>query len=162
MFYISALYLLYNDMLPTNEVEVVMCIFFVVVGSMSFSVLVAQFSTLLEEMTKKQRVENEKVDFIQGMMYQMRLPEDIQIRILDYYECFKKSKYIIGNQNIKILSPSLQEKVALHQLKIILKEIPVLQSTDTRLAIMFSKFTKIHIFLPGKVSKSNGPKVMLS
>ena len=81
------------------------------------------------------------------MMFSLRLEESLQVRILDYYECLKKSEYIVGNQSIKILAPSLQEKIADHQLNKILDKVPLLNNSskdsDKRLAMMFSKFTKI-------------------
>jgi hypothetical protein len=57
-------------------------------GSMSLGLLIGQFASIINDMTKKERVESEKSDFINGMMFNLRLPENIQSRILEYYECF--------------------------------------------------------------------------
>lgn len=53
MFYYATLFLLQSDPLPTNLGELWGCFFFTFLGSITFGILIGQFSSLLESITQK-------------------------------------------------------------------------------------------------------------
>eukprot|EP00347_Sterkiella_histriomuscorum_P014633 403360135 len=156
MFYYSSLFLMSNDALPYTTVEVFCCIIFVFMGSVSLGLLIGQFASIINQITKKARVESEKIEFLQQMMFTLKIPEVLQLRIIEYYESTKKSQYIVGPQRLKMLAPSLVQKISDHQLQALIQTIPLLKHSDNHLSSMFSKFTTIQIYLPGDLVLKQG------
>ncbi|CDW87544.1 voltage-gated ion channel superfamily [Stylonychia lemnae] len=156
MFYYGSLYLMSNDALPFTTLEIVFSIIFVFIGSVSLGILVGQLSTILSQITKKARSEAEKVDFIQSMMFNLKVPEILQQRIIEYHSTCISSQYIIGPARLKLLAPSLIQKISDHQLQKLISENPWFSSSDNHLASMFSKFTSIQLYLPGDVILKQG------
>lgn len=117
MFYYGSLFLMSNDPCPMNTTEIIVCTFFVLLGSITLGLLIGNFSDLINNITKKARVEAEKVDFIHQMMFTLKLPEEIQNRILEYHENINSNalfKGFLGQKKIKILAPSLLQKIYDH------------------------------------------------
>ena len=82
MFYYGALFLLNNDPLPRSTLEVICCTVFVFIGIITIGLLIGQFSSIIINITKKSRIESEKLDFIQTMMFTLKIPDETQDRIL--------------------------------------------------------------------------------
>ena len=75
MFYYGSLFLMSNDPCPMSVTEIIICTLFVLLGSITLGLLIGNFSDLINTITKRARVETEKVDFIHTMMFTLKLPE---------------------------------------------------------------------------------------
>jgi hypothetical protein len=69
MFYYATLFLLQSDPLPTNLGELWGCFFFTFLGSITFGILIGQFSSLLESITQKSAQQSQEVDYIHQAMF---------------------------------------------------------------------------------------------
>jgi hypothetical protein len=55
----------------------------------------------------------------------MRLPEPIQERVNDYYEQKQNSLFILGNESLTMLAPTLIEQINSHNISDVLKCNPL-------------------------------------
>jgi len=78
LFYYSVLTLVANDLLPTNYFEVTIAALIILLGSIVIGILIGEFSSILSEISKKARQQNEEIDLVQSTMAALQIPEDIQ------------------------------------------------------------------------------------
>jgi hypothetical protein len=90
------------------------------------------------------------------MLLALRVPEDLQTKVMDYHNTNITSKFIIGKNKMKILAPSLLQKIADHQLQAVLNTIPVLKSKNNWVSNLFSRKTVMTLIMPGEVIIKQG------
>lgn len=56
------------------------------IGIIVLGVIIGQFSSILSDMSKKQRMENEEFDLLSSVMQSLKIPEETQERVFEYYE----------------------------------------------------------------------------
>ena len=85
-YYYATLSLVGSEILPTEFIELISAILLVFVGSIVVGLTIGEFSSIMEAYTARNRAKNEEHDIISSTMLSLRLPEDIQSRVLNYYE----------------------------------------------------------------------------
>jgi len=76
LFYYAALILVGNELMPTSQVEVGMAAIITMIGIIVLGVIIGQFSSILSDMSKKQRMENEEFDLLSSVMQSLKIPEE--------------------------------------------------------------------------------------
>jgi hypothetical protein len=75
LFYYAALILVGNELMPTSGVEVGMAAVITMIGIIVLGVIIGQFSSILSDMSKKQRLANEEFDLLSSVMQSLKIPE---------------------------------------------------------------------------------------
>ena len=112
IFYYAAQVIIGSDLIPSNEIEILWGIFIWVIGPVLMGIIIGQFSDLLNDITKRQRLANEELDIINNWMLQLRIPEDLQTRVLNYYDKIKGKHSTTIEQAFEFLNDSLKETIA--------------------------------------------------
>ena len=86
MLYYGMLTLVSIDLLPSTSTEILIAIFLICFGSIVIGLTITQFSTLLSQISRKEHAINEEIDYMNTFMLNMRIPEQLQNRVLTYYE----------------------------------------------------------------------------
>lgn len=82
----------------------------------------------------------------------MRLPEGIQERVNDYYEQKRKSLFILGDESLTMLAPTLIEQINSHNIQEILSKNPIFAcDEDDRNAMIIAQAFKNSLYIPGDV-----------
>ena len=106
-----------SDLYPTQFIELMTWIFFVFAGAIAVGLIIGEFSSILSAITSREREKNEELDIVSSVLISLRLPEDIQVRVLNYYEEMVKADYIIHDFQIySWLSPHLSNTIKLYQI----------------------------------------------
>ena len=107
-----------TDLYPTSVLELVISILLVFAGAVVVGLIIGEFSSILSAITSREREKSEELDIISTVMTNLRLPEDVQVRALNYYEEMTKANYIINDSHIySFLSPHLSNTIKLFQIK---------------------------------------------
>ena len=93
-YYYGMVILVGNEVLPTNNLELIVLIFLTILGTVFIAVTIGEFASLLASITKKARQIADEVDIINNIMLGMRISEDIQDRVLNYYDNLMDSHLI--------------------------------------------------------------------
>jgi hypothetical protein len=86
----------------------------------------------MEAYTARKRAKNEEHDIISSTMLSLRLSEDIQSRVLCYYDELTKGKFINEARFYDALSPHLSNTIKLFQIKKTMKELSFMDITNIR------------------------------
>lgn len=76
-FYYSVLTLVSNELMPTTDAELQISILILLIGSLTISVLIGEFSSILQDMGRRDKKLNEEFDMVQSVMVGLKLPEEI-------------------------------------------------------------------------------------
>lgn len=107
-----------SDLYPIKFIELMTSIFLVFAGAIAVGLIISEFSTILSSITSREREKSEELDIVSSVLINLRLPEDIQTRVLNYYEEMVKANYIIHDFQIyNYLSPHLSNTIKLFQIK---------------------------------------------
>lgn len=117
MYYYAMLTLVANELLPTNELEVWVGIWLVFAGILILGLTIGEFASLLSAITKKERERTEELDIIAGVMLQLKIPEEIQTRVYDYYEGVLKAPFVHNAEVYDYLSMKLIDSVKIFQME---------------------------------------------
>lgn len=112
--------------MPTDSEELLFAIVLIFVSTILIGIVIGEFASLLASITKKERLKSEEFDIIATVMVSLRLPEDIQDRVLLYYDQMNEANYIKNEQIYDTISPSLTDSIKLFQTCKSIKEISFL------------------------------------
>ena len=84
-FYYSILTLVTNELMPIDNTEILFAVFILLTGSLVIGVLIGEFSSIMNDMSENQNRLNEEQDMITSMMIGLKLDEEIQINVHEYY-----------------------------------------------------------------------------
>jgi hypothetical protein len=88
-FYYGTIVIIGADLLPSTNGETLTCIFMCLSGPVIIGILIGQFSTHIDSITRQERLKNEEVDQMHSIMFSLRIKELLQKRICKYfYTCF--------------------------------------------------------------------------
>lgn len=155
-YYYATLSLVGSELLPTEYIEVVSTILLVFVGAVVVGLTIGEFSAIMESYTARNRAKNEEHDIISTTMLSLRLPEDIQSRVLAYYEELSKGAFINDNKFYNILSPHLSNTIKLFQIKKTMKELSFMDIKNIREVESFASKWSINYYLSGEIILKQG------
>jgi len=84
-FYYSVLTLVTNELMPTTNIEILSAICILLTGSLVIGILIGEFSSIMSDMSETANRQNEELDMMTSVMMGLKLPEEIQLNVLDYY-----------------------------------------------------------------------------
>lgn len=116
--------------MPTDSEELLFAIVLIFVSTILIGIVIGEFASLLASITKKERLKSEEFDIIATVMVSLRLPEDIQDRVLLYYDQMNEANYIKNEQIYDTISPSLTDSIKLFQTSKSINEISFLTSAN--------------------------------
>lgn len=61
-------------------------IFILLTGYLTIGVLIGEFSSILNDLGEKAQRMNEEFDMVQSVMVGLKLPEEMQLTVIGYYE----------------------------------------------------------------------------
>ena len=123
MFYYGVLTLVANELIPTSSTEVITAFVLVFGGSVIIGITIGEFAALLSAITKKERERNEEMDIVNSVMLNLRIPEHVQNRVVEYYDEMIKAMFI-KNENIYTkLNLSLSDIIKMYQMEKSIKNL---------------------------------------
>lgn len=129
-YYYSTLTMIGTDLLPTSHSELLSAVVCTMIGPVLVGIIIAQFSTVVEELTKDQKQKNDELDTLNGVMYSLRLPESIQSKILEYYYLTYESIFSYNPKSFSICNGSHCEKIASFVAKYAIDNLTLDSETD--------------------------------
>lgn len=146
-----------TDLLTTTYSELLVATLFVVSGTIVVGITIGEFSAILSAITARDRAQNEELDIISIVMLNLRLPEDIQSRVLQYYDELTKANFIITEcQLYSLLSPHLSNVIKLFQIHDTLKKVSFIQIDSVREVESFATKCSVNYFLAGEIILKQG------
>jgi type III secretory pathway component EscS len=115
-FYYGILILVGNEVLPTDNTELLVLTLITFLSTIGIGVIIGEFAALLEMITKKERVISQEFDIVNNVMHSLRTPEALQDRILYYLDNVNESQFIKNLHIYTLLSPSLAKMIKVHQI----------------------------------------------
>lgn len=155
-YYYAALILVGSEILPTDNGELLFGILLIFVSTILIGMVIGEFASLLASITKKERLKSEELDVIATIMVSLRLPEDLQDRVLQYYDQMNEANYIKNEQIYDTISPSLKDAVKLFQNNKSIKEISFLNIANISQIESFWSSLEMMFYLPGDIVIKQG------
>lgn len=157
-YYYSAITLMGSEILPTDSLELLVATILVFVGTIFIGVVIGEFASILEAMSRKERMKSEEMDIISTVMVNLRLPEPMQDRVLEYYDNMNQATYINNMQVYESLSPALADEIKLFQMRSSFSKLPFLNIQNRHQVEMFCRNMEISFFMPGDIIVKQGTK----
>jgi hypothetical protein len=110
-YYYAALTLVGSEMLPTTNLELIIFILLIFASTIVIGVVIGEFAALISGLTKSDREANERLDIINTVMVNLRLSDDLQQRVTDYYDKVNDAKYIMDDNFYVILPLSFLKTI---------------------------------------------------
>jgi hypothetical protein len=123
LFYYAVLTLVANDLIPTNSTELISAFFLVFVGIIIIGIAIGEFAALLSAITKKERERSEEMDVISSVMLNLKIPEEVQNRVVEYYDEMVKACFIKNDDLYNKLSMTLADLVKMYQMEKTIKSL---------------------------------------
>lgn len=117
LFYYATLTLVGAELLPSSSLEVGFAALIILLGSIIIGTIIGEFSTILSEIQKKARQQNEEVDMVQAVMSALKIPEGIQARTMDYYEFLINARFVRKDDFYDSINISLGNTIKLYQVE---------------------------------------------
>lgn len=92
--YYSAIILLGSEILPTNNTELLMATLLLFIWTIFIGMVIGEFASILSAMSKADRAKSEEVDVISTVMVSLKLSEDLQDRVFQYYDGMNESQWV--------------------------------------------------------------------
>ncbi|CAI2370830.1 unnamed protein product [Moneuplotes crassus] len=150
-YYATAFSIMTNESYPTNESQITAAIIILILGGTLLGVVIAQFSNLLEIMTSQQRKKNEDLDTLNSSMFNFRITESMQKKVLDFYDLLYESKYQYKECAFETLNHPTREMISLFQIHDTLKSISFLHKSNFELVRSLSEKMVIETFQAGDI-----------
>lgn len=155
-FYYGTLSLVANEILPAGPVELMTTTVLVLIGSIVIGLTIGEFSSIITAYTARDRAKNEELDIISTVMLSLRLPEDIQSRVLEYYDELVKADFIKEAHYYALLSPHLSNTVKLFQIKKTISSLSFMDIKNIREVESFASKCNINYYLAGEIILKQG------
>jgi hypothetical protein len=155
-YYYAILTLTGSEILPTNTIELHIATLIVFMGTIVFGLVIGEFSAILSSITAKNRAVSEEIDLISSTMLLLRIPEDIQNRVLDYYDEVVKADFVNDSNFYDLLSPHLGNAIKLFSIKKTLKSLSFMDINNIREVESFASKCEIKFYLGGEIILKQG------
>ena len=155
-YYYAILILVGNEILPTDNIELVVITFLTFAGTIFIGLVIGEFASLLAAMTKKDRAKSDEIDDISTVMLNLCLPESVQDRVHEYYDEVTEATYIKNSLVYEMISPQLADMVKLFQLKTTIVGLPFLNQNNVRQIESFCRNIELSFHLPGEIVVKQG------
>lgn len=117
-FYYSILTLVTNELMPTDNVEVITASMILIIGTIVTGVLIGEFSNAINDMNTALERSNEELESITGIMMGLELPEEIHNNVIEYYNTLHAGKYIYNPIVYDYLNKCVVNTIKLYQVEV--------------------------------------------
>lgn len=155
-YYYGTLTVTGSEILPTTTIELLAATLIVFIGAVVFGLTIGEFSSILSAMTARDRAKNDEVDILSSTMLLLRLPEDIQSRVLEYHDELVKADFVKEQSFYDLLSPHLGNSIKLFSIKKTLKSLSFMNIKNIREVESFASKCDIKFYLAGEVILKQG------
>eukprot|EP00347_Sterkiella_histriomuscorum_P016745 403352016 len=155
-FYYGLLALVGNEMMPSNAMEIGVVSIIIFTGSIIIGTIIGEFSSILGELSLKEREINEELDMINLMMTSLKIPENTQNRVLQYYDLKNSMRFVKNEQFYDLLNENLTKLVKLFQTEDAIMKINLFDKHNTNQIENFANLMKVSIYLPSDVVAKQG------
>lgn len=145
-YYATAISIMASESHPRETSHMYTSIIVLILGATLLGVVIGQFSNLLEVLTFRARMKNEEVDILNTSMFQLKISEGLQQRVVDYYELVSRSKYQYKEEAFETLNHSLRELIGCFQVDCTLKNIKFIDEYNFELIQNLSEKMSIESF----------------
>jgi len=126
------------------------------IGSIVIGTIIGEFSNILSEMTKKARQQNEELHLIGSVMTTLKIPEETQNRVYEYFDIKNEGKYVRNEKFYEILNYSLQQTIRLFQTEEAIMRTDLFDHRNSSQIENFANLIKIATFMPQDVLVKQG------
>jgi len=99
---------------------------------------------------------NEQADIVSTVMIDLKISEDLQRRVLDYYNKILESKLIRTNEFYNLLSPCRAEFIKLYQIEETVNMLTFINKKNTRQIEKFVLSLELGFYLPDDIILKQG------
>ena len=145
-FYYSVLTLVTNELMPTNNVEILSAICILLTGSLVIGILIGEFSSIMSDMSETANRQNEELDMMTSVMMGLKLPEEIQLNVLDYYLALQSCKYVHNDQVYDYLNKCITNTVKHFQVENWVIQSQLIHEDNQSLILQFASLTTMEYF----------------
>ena len=142
-YYYAILLLVGNEILPTDNIELVVITFLTLIGTIFIGIVIGEFASILQAISKKERLVSEENDIINNLMLGLRIPEHIQNRVLEFHDNLSESQLFVKNDIYELISTPLELVIKSFQTYKTLSKLEFLNSKDHRQIEYFSRHLQI-------------------
>jgi hypothetical protein len=125
-YYYGMLILVGSEVLPTNNEEVLIIAILAFLGTVFIGVVIGEFASILAAITKRERQVSEEIDIINNLMLGLRIPENLQNRVIEYHDKLSESQLIINSSFYKLLSHPFILEIKMFQTRLTVRKLDFL------------------------------------
>ena len=138
---------------PRNEVELFICTFLMLLGSMLWAQVLATFVSLLSTMNIEVVEFRQMMDSLNSFMSRHRMPHEMRRRLREYFHQTQHLRIAARQKElIDFMSPSLQSEVAWTCNKQWLQRIWFLNEAPVKFLVSLAKSLTAFVFAPGELA----------
>ena len=101
-------------------------------------------------------MKSEEIDIMSTLMVDLRISDDLQDRVFEYYDKINQLNYITNHHVYELLSPCLSDVIKLFQIELTVIKLPFI-NPDNRMQIeKFTRHIKLSFFLAGDIIIKQG------
>jgi hypothetical protein len=145
-FYYSVLTLVTNELMPTNNIEILSAICILLTGSLVIGILIGEFSSIMSDMSETANRQNEELDMMTSVMMGLKLPEEIQLNVLDYYLALQSCKYVHNDQVYDYLNKCITNTIKHFQVEHWVIQSQLVHEDNQSLILQFASLTTMEYF----------------
>lgn len=160
-YYYGVITLVGNELLPTVYYELLCALFLVFLATVVIGLVIGEFTYLMSNFTKSQREANEELDIINTLMVNLRLSEELQNRVSDYYDKMTESRFIKNTSIYDLLSLNFANQLKTFQVIKWLRKINFINSNYLRQVESFSSYLSIKFYLAGDLIIGQGTLTLI-
>lgn len=151
-YYLSILVVMGQNITIYNDTEYVFCIFVMVFGAVLMAVVFGNVAILIANYYESQSSHQKKMEWLFASMNRMKLPNELQNRINDYYQAmWERHGTLDGAVTAFIpeLSRNLAYEVELFLRMDMINRAPIFQSCSAKVVQELVMELELQVFMPG-------------
>lgn len=137
--------------MPTNNIEILSAICILLTGSLVIGILIGEFSSIMSDMSETANRQNEELDMMTSVMMGLKLPEEIQLNVLDYYLALQSCKYVHNDQVYDYLNKCITNTVKHFQVENWVIQSQLIHEDNQSLILQFASLTTMEYFQQNEI-----------
>ncbi|KAL2081092.1 hypothetical protein ACEWY4_022945 [Coilia grayii] len=140
----------------TDEVELWVDMVSMVSGALMYTVMVANAAAMMTNVDAPSKVYKSKVNHLEDYMAYRKLPKNLRLRIIDYYQARYGGKWFDEKEILSLLSKSLKEEILNVLCAGMLESAPMFKGRNPNFINAILLLLRYEVFLEGDVIVRQG------
>ena len=101
-------------------------------------------------------MKSEEIDVMSTLMVDLRISDDLQDRVFEYYDKINQLNYITNDHVYELLSPCLSDVIKLFQIELTVIKLPFINPENRIQIEKFTRHIQLSFFLAGDIVIKQG------